>query len=55
VTMSSHTVGMALGTYGGGLIYELTGSYYRFFLIQGGLELLAAACAFAIRMKHVRI
>jgi predicted MFS family arabinose efflux permease len=55
VTMSSHTIGMALGAYGGGLTYELTGSYYRFFLVQGGLELLAAVCAFAIRMKYVRI
>jgi OFA family oxalate/formate antiporter-like MFS transporter len=49
VTMSCHTVGMALGAYAGGVTFELTGSYYRFFLVQGGLELLAAACAFAIK------
>jgi MFS family permease len=49
VTMSCHTVGMALGAYAGGVTFELTGSYYRFFLVQGGLELLAAVCAFAIK------
>jgi OFA family oxalate/formate antiporter-like MFS transporter len=53
VTMSCHTVGMALGTYAGGITFELTGSYYRFMVIQGGLELLAAACALAIGRKAV--
>ncbi len=51
VTMSCHTVGMALGVYAGGVTFEFTGSYYGFFLIQGGLELLAAVCAFAIKSK----
>ena len=32
VTMSCHTVGMAIGAYAGGLTYTLTGSYLRFFL-----------------------
>jgi predicted MFS family arabinose efflux permease len=49
VTVSCHTVGMALGAYGGGITYELTGSYCWFFLLQGALELLAAGCAFMIR------
>jgi MFS family permease len=48
-TVACHTVGMALGAYGGGLTFELTGSYYWFFLLQGALELLAAGCAFMIR------
>ena len=49
VTMSCHTVGMALGAYAGGVTFELTGSYYWFFLAQAILELLAAGCAFAIK------
>jgi len=48
VTMSCHTVGMALGAYTGGITFELTGSYYWFFLVQGILEFLAAGLAFAI-------
>lgn len=53
VTMSCHTVGMALGAYAGGLTFEITGSYYWFFFVQGILELLAAALAFVIK-KPVR-
>lgn len=49
VTTSCHTVGMALGAYAGGITFELTGSYYWFFLIQGILEFLAAGFAFAIK------
>jgi len=49
VTISSHTVGMAIGAYAGGLTYTLTGSYFRFFLVQGVLELAAAGMVFAIR------
>jgi MFS family permease len=51
VTMSCHTVGMAIGAYAGGITFELTGSYYSFFLVQGILELLAAGLAFAIKRK----
>jgi sugar phosphate permease len=51
VTMSCHTVGMALGAYGGGVTFELTGSYYGFFLAQAALELLAAGFAFAIKRR----
>ena len=49
VAMSCHTVGMALGAYFGGVTYQVTGSYYSFFIVQGALELLAAGFAFAIR------
>lgn len=51
VTMSCHTVGMALGAYAGGVTYDLTGSYYWFFLAQAILELLAAGLAFAIKRR----
>ncbi len=51
VTMSCHTVGMALGAYAGGITFELTGSYYSFFLVQGILELFAAGLAFAVKRK----
>ena len=54
VTMSCHTIGMAAGAYAGGISFDLTGSYYAFFVIQGGLELLAAGFAFAIRRKILR-
>jgi len=49
VTMSCHTVGMALGAYVGGVTFEMTGSYYSFFIAQSVLELLAAGLACAIR------
>jgi predicted MFS family arabinose efflux permease len=49
VTMSCHTIGMALGAYFGGVTYQTTGSYNSFFIAQGALELLAAGFAFAIR------
>jgi MFS family permease len=49
VTMSCHTVGMALGAYFGGVTFQVTGSYYSFFIAQGVLEMLAAGFAFAIR------
>jgi MFS family permease len=55
VMMSCHTVGMALGAYAGGVTYELTGSYYSFFIIQAVLELLAAGCAFMIKMGRSTI
>jgi MFS family permease len=51
VTMSCHTVGMALGAYAGGVTFQMTGSYYSFFLVQGVLELLASGCALAIRRR----
>jgi predicted MFS family arabinose efflux permease len=54
VTMSCHTVGMALGAYAGGITFEMTGSYYWFFLVQGVLEVLAAGLAFAIKKQPIR-
>lgn len=48
VALSCHTIGMALGAYTGGVTFELTNSYYLFFLIQGVLEFLAAILAMAI-------
>jgi MFS family permease len=54
LVLSSHVVGTALGAYAGGITFELTGSYYSFFLIQGMLEFLAAAFAFAIKKQTMR-
>ena len=51
VILSCHLVGTALGAYAGGITYELTGSYNRFFPVQGALELLAAVFAFAIKKR----
>ena len=52
VVMSCHVVGMAIGAYAGGITFELTGSYYTFFMIQTMLELMAAFFAFLIRQKN---
>lgn len=49
VTLSCHTIGMAFGAYAGGISFDLTGSYYTLFIVQGGLEILAAGFAFFIR------
>jgi MFS family permease len=54
VALSCHTVGMAIGAYAGGITFELTHSYYSFFLIQGVLEFLAAIFAFAIKQPVIR-
>jgi MFS family permease len=51
VILSCHIVGMAVGTYAGGIIYDMTNSYFSFFIIQGILEFLAAVFAFIIRRK----
>jgi MFS family permease len=49
VITAVHVVGMAIGVSGGGFTFELTHSYYWFFLVQGTLELVAACLTFAIR------
>ena len=49
LTMSFHVVGAAIGSIAGGITFELTGSYYMFFVIQGILEFMAAFFAFIIR------
>jgi predicted MFS family arabinose efflux permease len=51
LTMAAHLVGSAIGTYGGGLVYNLTGSYFDIFVVQGILELVAMFLAFAIKQK----
>jgi predicted MFS family arabinose efflux permease len=53
VTLACHMIGMAIGAYAGGITFELTGSYYRFFIIQGVLEFLAAIFAFAIKQPNI--
>ncbi len=50
VITSCHMIGMAIGSYAGGYIFELMQSYYLFFIIQGPLELLASGSALCIRM-----
>jgi MFS family permease len=54
VTLSCHIIGTALGAYSGGITFDLTGSYYLFFPIQGILEFLAAGFAFAIKRPTIR-
>jgi len=51
VVMSCHVIGMAIGAYAGGITFELTGSYYTFFVIQAILEFMAAFFAFTISQK----
>jgi MFS family permease len=48
---AGHVIGTAIGIYAGGATFELTHSYYWFFLVQGCLELLAVVLALAIRRK----
>jgi MFS family permease len=53
IVLACHAVGMAAGTYAGGLTFQLSGSYYPIFLVQCVLELAAAGFAFIIvRKKH---
>ena len=51
VIMSCHMLGVAVGAYMGGAIFESTRSYYLMFLIQGLLEFLAVIFALAIKQK----
>lgn len=48
---SCHMFGMAVGAYLGGAIFELTQSYYSFFIIQGLLEFVAATFAYSIKQE----
>ncbi|MFC1943599.1 MFS transporter [Chloroflexota bacterium] len=53
VVSSYHMLGMAIGAYAGGVIFELTQSYYLVFLIEGLLAFLAIIFAFFIKQeKH---
>jgi MFS family permease len=49
IILSAHMIGMAIGTYAGGITYQLTGGYFPIFLFQGVIELLAAIFAFLIK------
>jgi MFS family permease len=49
---SSHMIGVAIGTYAGGITFQLTDSYFLMFIIQGLLELVAAISAFAIKKSE---
>jgi len=51
VVISFHMLGVAAGAYMGGAIFEMTRSYYQMFLLQSGLEFLAAILAFSIRKR----
>ena len=53
LTTSCHMLGMAAGSFAGGAIYDLTGSYLSFFLVQGPLELVAVILVFVIRQKKI--
>ena len=56
LTMASHMIGAAIGIYGGGFVFTLTGSYLGIFILQGFLEMTAMVFAFAIvRKARVRI
>jgi MFS family permease len=48
----SHQLGSALGSYAGGLLHDLTGSYTAFFLGAAALSLAAAFLAWAITESH---
>jgi MFS family permease len=48
---SFHMLGMAVGAYSGGAIFDRTGGYYPFFLVQFPLELIAAVCVLCIKQK----
>jgi MFS family permease len=51
IAMAAHGLGNAIGSYAGGVIFESTGSYLLFLLLQGPLELVAAAFAFYIKRR----
>ncbi len=51
IVMSFHMLGMAIGTYSGGITYQLAGSYAMIFIIQGILEFAAAVFAFMIKRR----
>jgi MFS family permease len=46
---SAHMIGTAIGTFAGGITFQLTGSYQIIIAIQAGVELLAALFAFLIK------
>ena len=52
VTTSAHIFGVALGTYAGGAIFDLTQSYFLVFIIQTALALLATVLSLMIQRKE---
>ena len=48
---SCHTLGMAVGAYLGGAIFELTSSYFPVFVSQGVLEFLTVVLFLSIKQK----
>ena len=48
---SCHMLGMAVGAYLGGAIFELTSSYFPVFVSQGALEFLAVVLFLSIRQR----
>ncbi|MBN1191887.1 MAG: MFS transporter [Dehalococcoidales bacterium] len=52
IILACHAVGMAIGTYAGGLTFQLSGSYFPIFLVQCVLELAAAIFAYIIIRKN---
>jgi MFS family permease len=51
ITMGCHMLGSAIGAFAGGTIFETTGNYLPFFLLQAPLEFVAAVFAFLIKRK----
>ncbi len=51
MTMGCHMLGMAIGAYMGGAIFDATGSYLLFFIIQCPVEFVAVIFAFFIKAK----
>jgi MFS family permease len=54
VILSCHMIGIAIGAYAGGLTFELSGSYFLFFPVQGVLEFAAAIFAFSIVQQKIK-
>jgi sugar phosphate permease len=55
ITLACHAVGMAAGTYAGGLSFQLADSYYPIFLVQSILEFAAATFAFIIVRRRLKM
>jgi MFS family permease len=53
LTTACHMLGMAMGSFAGGAVYDLTHSYLIFFLVQCPLELVAVILVFIIRQKRI--
>jgi len=54
IILSCHMIGVAIGAYAGGLTFELSGSYFPFFPVQGALEIAASVFAFSIIQPKVK-